>query len=386
MQAIALEEAETKIRQVTKDEYFKQTPKAAIDRKVAAIVREAEKQIKIPALAEAARRSLLRFYDSQYRELRRSFGWQLATLSAIFLLQGRTLSGREIKPTAAQKAQAVQTLMRHGYTPPRAADAPTGEDRTESRAPRAETPQANGAGSGTDGTFTDGGDVYEGSRLLGSPMKKYMQSYMRDNVKPALDRLVGQQARDPDDVTGRNTLRNRAEMEVRYQDHLDQIGNFKAGGVKLVIASAHADCSDRCRPWQGRVYSLDGTRGTTDDGRAYVPLEEATDVFYTTKAGKTYKNGLLGFNCRHYLVEYKKGYRFPKPNAEAERREYAITIEQRRLEREVRKWRTVAVESKDIDRERYSEAKKRATAANNAYIAFSKQHDRAYYPSRTKLI
>ena len=121
MQAIALEEAETKIRQVTKDEYFKQTPKAAIDRKVASIIREAEKQIKIPALAEAARRSLLRFYDSQYRELRRSFGWQLATLSAIFLLQGRTLSGREIKPTAAQKAQAVQTLMRHGYTPPRAA-------------------------------------------------------------------------------------------------------------------------------------------------------------------------------------------------------------------------------------------------------------------------
>ena len=118
-----MEEAETKIRQVTKDEYFKQTPNAAIDRKVAAIIREAEKQIKIPALAEAARRSLLRFYDSQYRELRRSFGWQLATLSAIFLLQGRTLSGREIKPTAAPKAQAVQTLMRHGYTPPRAAGA-----------------------------------------------------------------------------------------------------------------------------------------------------------------------------------------------------------------------------------------------------------------------
>ena len=258
--------------------------------------------------------------------------------------------------------------------------------RTESRAPRAETPQTGGAGSDTGGTFNDGGDVYDGSRILGSPIKKYMQSYMRDNVKPALDRLAKQQARDPDDVTGRNTLRNRAEMEVRYQDHLDQIGNFKASGVKLVIASAHADCSERCRPWQGRVYSLDGTRGTTDDGRAYVPLEEATDVFYTTKAGKTYKNGLLGFNCRHYLVAYKKGYRFPKPAAEAERKEYAITIEQRRLEREVRKWRMVAVESKNLDRERYLDAKKRATAANNAYIAFSKQHNRAYYPSRIKII
>lgn len=347
-----MEEAETKIRQVTKDEYFKQTPKTAIDRKVATIIREAEKQIKIPALAEAARRSLLRFYDSQYKELRRSFGWQLATLSAIFLLQGRTLSGREIKPTKAQKERAIQVLETKGIVP----------------------------------QGRDGEETTANSRILGNAMQKYTRDYMRDNVKPALDRLVGQQARDPDDVTGRNTLRNRAEMEVRYDAHMEQIADFKERGVRLVIASTHADCSERCRPWQGRVYSLDGTRGKTDDGRAYVPLEEATDVPYTTKAGKTYKNGLLGFNCRHYLVEYKKGYRFPKPNAEAERREYAITIEQRRLEREVRKWRTVAVESKDIDRERYLEAKKRATAANNAYIEFSKQHDRAYYPSRTKLI
>lgn len=347
-----MEEAETKIRKVTKDEYFRQTPKTAIDRKVAAIVREAEQKIKIPALASAARRSLWRFYNEQYATLRRSFGWQLATLSAIFLLQGRTLTGREISPTAAQREQAVKTLGQHGFTAQEGAD----------------------------------GEIWKGSRNLGNAMQKFMRDYMRDNVKPALDRLIGQQARDPDDVTGRNTLRNRAEMEVRYNAHLEQIADFRARGVRLVIASTHADCSERCRPWQGRVYSLDGTRGRTDDGRAYVPLEEATDVFYTTKAGKTYKNGLLGFNCRHYLVEYKKGYRFPKPNAEAERREYAITIEQRRLEREVRKWRTVAVESKDIDRERYLEEKKRATVANNAYIEFSKQHDRAYYPSRTKLI
>ena len=341
MQAIALEEAETKIRMVVKDEYFAQTPKAAIDRKIASIIREAEKQIKIPALALAARKSLLQFYNAQYRELHRSFGWQFFVLSALFLLNGKTPYGREIKPTRAQTEQARQTLEQAGY------------DR---------------------------------SRLLGSPLQKFSKDYMERNVKPALDRLAAQQARDPDDVSGRNTLRNRAEMEVRYQAHQDEIAGFKARGVNLVICSTHADCSARCAPWQGRVYSLNGTYGTTDDGRRYEPLENATDILYTTKAGKTYKNGLLGFNCRHYLVPYKSGYRFPKPNVVEERREYEITQEQRRLEANVRRWRTKAVELKGQDPKGYSEARKKAIEWNKAYIEFSKLNNRAYYPSRTKLL
>ena len=324
-----------------KNEYFAQAPKTAIDQKVFRIIREVEKSIDLPELREAARRSLLRFYLAQYEELRRSFGWQLPLLAALFLLNGKTLTGREIKPTRAQTEQARQTLEQAGY------------DR---------------------------------SRLLGSPLQKFSKDYMERNVKPALDRLAAQQARDPDDVSGRNTLRNRAEMEVRYQAHQDEIAGFKARGVNLVICSTHADCSARCAPWQGRVYSLDGTYGTTDDGRRYEPLENATDILYTTKAGKTYKNGLLGFNCRHYLVPYKSGYRFPKPNVVEERREYEITQEQRRLEANVRRWRTKAIELKGQDPKGYSEARKKAVEWNQAYIEFSKLNNRAYYPSRTKLL
>lgn len=324
-----------------KDEFFRQTPKAEIDRKVFKHISEAERQIKIPELAADVRQSLLRFYTAQYNELRRSFGWQLPVLAALFLLNGRTLTGHDIKPTRAQMERAIQTLAERGY---------------------------------------------DASRLLGAPLQKFSQDYMRDNVKPALDRLAAQQARDPGGVSGRNTLRNRAEMEVRYRAHLESIEEMKQQGVRLVICSTHADCSERCKPWQGRVYSLDGTEGYTDDGRHFQPLENATDIYYTTKAGKTYKNGLLGFNCRHFLVPYKSGYRFPKPNAAEERREYNITQTQRRMEADVRKWRTVAVENKDIDRERYLDARRKAIAANKAYIEYSKRHNRAYYPSRTKLI
>ena len=326
---------------MVKDEFFAQTPKAAIDKKVFESILAAEKEIKIVALAIAARQSLLRFYSDQYDELRRSFGWQLPALAALLLLNGRTLTGGDIRPTKPQTEQAKQILAERGY---------------------------------------------DASRLTGAPLQKFSRDYMRDNVKPALDRLAAQQARDPDDVSGRNTLRNRAEMEVRYNEHLEQIAALREQGVNLVICSTHADCSERCRPWQGRVYSLDGTRGRTDDGRSYVPLEEATDIYYTTKAGKTYKNGLLGFNCRHFLVPYKSGYRFPKPNATEERREYEITQEQRRLETVVRKWRTKAVEYKNTDRESYLKARSNAIAANKAYIAFSKQNNRAYYPSRTALL
>lgn len=326
---------------MTKDEFFAQTRKAAIDQKVFRIIDEALKSIKIQSLKDAAAKSLLNFYNRQYEELRRSFLWQLPYLTALFLLNGKTLTGRDIKPTTAQKAAAVQTLAAQGF---------------------------------------------DGSRLLGVPLQKFSQDYINKNVKPVLDRLSQQFAVDPDDISGRNSLRNKAEMAVRWQEHNDIIQRFKDDGVRLVICSTHADCSERCRPWQGRVYSLDGTSGTTDDGRRFVPLETATDIYYTTKAGKQWKNGLLGFNCRHFLVPYKTGYRFPKPNAAEERKEYAITVKQRELERNVRYWRTVAIENQNLDRAKYLDARRKAIAWNREYVAFSKQNNRAYYPSRTKII
>lgn len=227
---------------------------------------------------------------------------------------------------------------------------------------------------------------YDAANLYGTALKKFSEDYMRRNVRPALDRLAKQFTLDPDDVSGRNSLRNRAEMEVRYNGHLEQIDALRAAGHKLVIASTHADCSERCRPWQGRVYSLDGTSGITDDGRSYQPLENATDVWYTTRAGKRYKNGLLGFGCRHYLIPYRSGYRFPKPNPAEEARQYAITQKQRELERNVRYWRTKAVTDKNVDRASYLNARKKAIEWNNEYIRYSQEHRRAYYPSRTKII
>lgn len=115
------------------------------------------------------------------------------------------------------------------------------------------------------------------------------------------------------------------EREEVKQTILVCFSDFKSNGVKLVIASAHADCSGRCSKWQGKVYSLDGSYGTTEDGREYQPLENATDVYYTTKAGRTYKNGLLGFNCRHKLHEFN-GQQPQTISKEDRKKEYARFI------------------------------------------------------------
>ena len=156
--------------------------------------------------------------------------------------------------------------------------------------------------------YTDMLTEYGTANLYGVPLQKFSQDYINDNIKPVYERLAKQYPFDPasvpqdkniflEQVKYINSLRNRAELEVRYNGHLENIEQLREQGNKLVIASSHADCSERCRPWQNRVYSLDKTTGIAPDGRKYVPIEEATDIYYTTKAGKVWKNGLLGFNC-----------------------------------------------------------------------------------------
>lgn len=137
-------------------------------------------------------------------------------------------------------------------------------------------------------------DYESKAKIYGVPLQEYAGKYIKEKVAPVMKRLAEIQPLDTDRADRKISLRARAELEVRYQSHVDEINDLKASGTKLVIASTHADCSERCAPWQGRVYSLDGTTGTTDDGRKYVPLEVATQRNFTKKG---VPNGLMGFNC-----------------------------------------------------------------------------------------
>lgn len=335
-QAETLEEAQTEIRIVVRDGYLARKPKAAINAEIQRIIKRKLKSVINAVLRSAAVRSLNAFAERQYNTYLREFG----AVPSYILLMSTLINDA---PTTQAFERAASDIQR--YAP----------------------------------------ETFETS-ARGVPLQEYSRDYFKQRVAPILERLAKENALDPDDVSGRNSLRNRAEMEVRYARHIDEIEALRAAGVKLVTSSVHADCSDRCYKWQGRVYSLDGTSGVTDDGKPYVPIEVATDVYYTTKAGKQYKNGLFGFNCRHYLITYKPNMIIPKISKETQKREDAVNRRQRELERNVREWRERALMNKDIDRETYLFARKKAIEANKSYMQFSKDNGRAYYPSRVKLI
>ena len=71
---------------------------------------------------------------------------------------------------------------------------------------------------------------------------------------------------------------------------------------------------------------------------------------------------------------------------EEQKREYAITRTQREMEREVIRCREEALIDKDTNISEYRKWKKRAEVAYARYKNFCKEHGRAYYPDRVKIL
>ena len=128
-----------------------------------------------------------------------------------------------------------------------------------------------------------------------------VQSLLNENLKKlgrvAINRAFSNLGNSQAKVGRTQSLYGWSEMNERRNEQRNMIKELREK-TRLVICDTHSDCSDRCFKWQGRVYSLDGTSGRTDDGREYIPLEVAVnDTTYGLH------NGLLGYNCRHKLVE-----------------------------------------------------------------------------------
>lgn len=340
-QASVLVDAQTDIKTAVKNGVLAAKSAAEIKKKLGDIIDRAVSRLSSPTLKRDARISLMRFANKAYTEFTASLSTIPYNLLPYVIVLMRAITAKE--PQGAY------------YVPANASERKAAEK------------------------------LYYTVNNKGIPLQEFQKVYI-GRVKTALNGMAQVQALDPNDFTGRNSLRNLAEMQVRYERHQAEIQGFKVRKVKLVVCSAHADCSDRCAEWQGRVYSMDGTEGYTEDGRHYVPLERATDVYYTTKAGRTYKNGLLGFNCRHKLYEYKEGMAIPRLSAEDRKREYAITLKQREMERGIIEARERALENKDADIAEYRRWRKVAQERNAAYMQFSKDNHRAFYPDRVKIL
>ena len=173
-------------------------------------------------------------------------------------------------------------------------------------------------------------------------------------------------------------LRLRAEMAVRYSAAVANLQELVSSGAKLCWISSHASCSPRCAPYQGRLYSLDGTTGTVD-GIPFSPIDAAL-------AGPNGDgNGCIsGYNCRHRAVEYEKGSRPPMDYSEAEmKREYAVDQQQRRFENQIRQLKTEERQLRAAGMDEEAAAlRKQWQKLTAEYQLYSMEHDRAFYPYR----
>lgn len=223
-------------------------------------------------------------------------------------------------------------------------------------------------------------------------------SYDYDYEKRVIERvnkILGTHAKE--DYSERYTVRASAERQVRYEWQQEQLKKLYESGNDLVWIDTHANCSERCEPWQGKLYSISGKSGTID-GISYQPLSNATDRYETTKSGKTYINGTLtGFNCRHTTTPYEKGNKPGHIPQDVIERQRAIESRQRELERNIRKYETKALgwrengktaltkQDKDLCIKAYKHNHELVKKWQEEYINFCKKNNVAYYPSRLKI-
>lgn len=216
---------------------------------------------------------------------------------------------------------------------------------------------------------------------LGVANQEYGKIYM-ERVKKALDGLIASEVKYDEHIS----LRNIAEMTVRYEKTIKSLEELKARGINLIVTSRHENCSKRCEKWQGGHYTLDNTYQEVD-GIQFIPLKVATDQYVTTKSGKTYKNGhLTGYNCRHYAIPYKKGYEPPMVTKDVVAKQRAIDQRMRELERLVRHWKEKAkmYESTNFTKE-YKNAILKVRYWKKQYEVFCRANRRAIEPSRIQI-
>ena len=105
-------------------------------------------------------------------------------------------------------------------------------------------------------------------------------------------------------------------------------------GSDLYQVSWHDGARPLCYPWQGKVISRDDlARDVQDDQGNTVHVYAQSETTYGEPAG------LFGINCGHYPIPFIPGFsriREPQQDEEQNSKEYELTQEQRRLERELR--------------------------------------------------
>jgi hypothetical protein len=232
-------------------------------------------------------------------------------------------------------------------------------------------------------------DVTEVSTLSFQRGTPYISDYYTRFKKATADLVAGSITEPPKNIDQAfkeaMSARSLVELSIRQEFHSQQKQEFEKDNVKLVWISTHADCSERCEPFQGKLFSLDGSNGTAE-GNKYQPIEKATDIFVRTKNGRLWKNGLFGFNCRHRMIKYEPKSQPPLDyNAKEIALEREISNKQRAMERMIFKTRLEALIMGGVDPKATKDLNKNARDLINSYEKYSSDNNHAFYRERYQI-
>lgn len=192
----------------------------------------------------------------------------------------------------------------------------------------------------------------------------------------------------PDDRTKHySSAYAKVERDLRHDEQMTMVKNAENADNPLQWISSHADCSERCEKWQGKLVHMTAPpinsrmeTGISVDGYKVYSFKGITDQ--EDKYG--YKNNVIvGFNCRHFLIPYEPKSHPPlQYKADTLRSERSITTKQRAMERTIRKLKYQYELLKDTNPKEAKEIRKRWMAMRKTYVEFSQAHKAAYYPWR----
>lgn len=174
----------------------------------------------------------------------------------------------------------------------------------------------------------------------------------------------------------RSTLGNtaRAAQNARCDEY----------GINLIEVSSHMGARPLCAPYQGRIFSRDGSKGVTTDGAGgkiyYTPLSETS---YGQPAG------LFGINCGHVQYPFVPGINFqryfPYPKEENDRR-YMQFQQQRAMERGIRAAKRECMMLQETgDTEGLQKASLRLRNQREKYRAYCKETGLKQHNDRTQV-
>ena len=154
--------------------------------------------------------------------------------------------------------------------------------------------------------------------------------------------------------------------------------------IQLIEVSSHMGARPLCAPYQGRIFSRDGSKGVTTDGAGgkiyYTPLSETS---YGQPAG------LFGINCGHVQYPFAPGINFqryfPYPKEENDRR-YMQFQQQRAMERGIRAAKRECMMLQETgDTEGLQKASLRLRNQREKYRAYCKETGLKQHNDRTQV-